>query len=181
VDIVLRRNDRISRLGSLGEQLAEEALIAQGFVNVRNLNRHSTNHEYADLLAERGGTRYFIGVKSRNEFQLGGLKRNDSYNFVLAPDALNRWLKSSGKTTEQITELLLSRVRYLADRYDAVPAWITIPIRASECSYAVYFGLVEALGRKRVVPMTPKAMATYECLKGWTRDVRITSNLLNSE
>jgi hypothetical protein len=179
MDVKLSIKERTGRLGVIGESLAEEALRRSGFTNVQNLNLLRHNHEFADLLAERGGQRYFIGVKARNEFQQGGQKRNESYNFVLVPDAVNRALKLSGKTAPEITTLLLARVRWLASQYDAIPAWITIPIRAAESTYAVYFGLVEALGNKRVVPMTPKAISTYECLCDWTTDPRVTTSLLN--
>jgi hypothetical protein len=58
--------ERKSRLGLLGELLAEEWLPAAGFKDVENLNRKVRNCPFGDILATRNGTRFFIGVKSRN-------------------------------------------------------------------------------------------------------------------
>ena len=63
---------RRSLLGVFGEQLAAEALEKNGFRNVQNLNDERSNYPYADLIAEREGARFFIGVKARNERRADG-------------------------------------------------------------------------------------------------------------
>ena len=169
---------RISKLGSLGEELAEEALLRNGFEQVRNLNDSCHNQPFADLLAEKQGSRYFIGVKARNEKQANGML-NASYNCVLVANDKNNALKAQGKTTEDITRLTLERVQQLADKFSAIPAWIAVPIRPEERTYAVYFGLLEELGIQRSIPMTHTARMNYQCLVDWVADDRITPELTN--
>jgi hypothetical protein len=89
---------------------------------------------------------------------------NESYNLVLIPDAANARLKEQGKTTDQITSMLLAEVSSLAADLDATPAWATVSIRPRAGTYSAYFGLVAQLGNRRSVLMTPKACATYRCL-----------------
>jgi hypothetical protein len=129
-------------------------------------------------LAERAGSRYFIGVKTRNEERdIGGL--NESYNCVLVPDAVNRMLKVRGNSTDQITALALAQVQTLATQFQAIPAWIAVPTRPKKGAYAVYFGLWSDLGNRRSIPMTQTARQKYECLVNWTFDSRITPDLSN--
>jgi len=177
---LLRDTRRIGRLGELGEALAEDALRRNGFQNICNLNRERRhNYEFADLIAERKGERFFIGVKARNEMRSNGVGLNESYNFVLINDVANSAMKLAGKSRAEITELLLQHVHRLAAAHEATAAWITIPVRPREGTFSVYFGEVRTLGMKRCVPMTPKALASYECLVPWEYDSRIVEDLLN--
>ncbi|RWA96022.1 hypothetical protein [Mesorhizobium sp.] len=64
---IIARIRRTSKLSRLGEILAAEALALNGFSGIRDLNGDIHNHPFADLLAEKSGKRYFIGVKTRNE------------------------------------------------------------------------------------------------------------------
>ena len=68
------------------------------------------------MLATKDGVRYFIGVKTRNEMRQGDVGLNESYNLVLIPDTANARLKEQGKTTDQITSMLLAEVSSLAAR-----------------------------------------------------------------
>jgi hypothetical protein len=137
------------------------------------------NYPFGDILATRDGVRYFVGVKSRNEMRQGDVGLNEAYNLVLISDAMNAKLKSEGKTTDQITALLLAEVTILAETHKAVPAWITVPIRARDGTYSAYFGLLSRLGNRRSVPMKPDACKTYECLARDVADPRVTADLLN--
>src|SRR5580693_10207116 len=100
--------ERITKLGRLGEDLVEERLRVQGFADIENLNLRRNNYPFGDILATKEGVQYFIGVKARNEMRQGGIGLNESYNLVLIPDAVNRKLKEQGKTTNQITSMLLT-------------------------------------------------------------------------
>jgi hypothetical protein len=173
--ILKPQSPRISRLGQLGEM--EEALKANGFQDVRNLNHSRHNQPFADLLAEKDGSRYFIGVKARNEKQCGG-RLNDSNNCVLVANDKNMAHKALGKTTGEITQMALEQVCQLA-AFEAIPAWMTIPIRADEGTYSVYFGLLSQLGNQRSIPMTTNARKGYQCLVDWVVDKRITPDLTN--
>jgi hypothetical protein len=172
--------ERITRLGRLGEILAAERLKHNGFTDVDDLNAGRTNFPFADLLATSGGVRYLIGVKTRNEMRQGFVGLNESYNLVLVSDRLNYELKAQGKTTAQITAMLWAEVAELAKRYDATPAWITVPIRATAGTYSAYFGVVANLGNIRSVKMTRVACAGYRCLGRDISDVRVTPDLLNA-
>jgi hypothetical protein len=107
----------------------------------------------------------------------GDVGLNESYNLVYA---LNRRLKEQGKTTEQITTMLLTEVSKLATDLDATPAWATVSIRPKEGTYSAYFGFVARLGNRRSVPMTPKDCAKYDCLARDPANPRITADLLNA-
>ena len=176
----LLKLERISKLGRLGEDLVAERLQHHGYTNIENLNVRRHNFPFGDLLATKNCIRYFIGVKARNEMRQGDVGLNESYNLVLIPDALNRRLKEQGKTTDQITAMLLAEVSKLALDLDATPAWATVSIRPREGTYSAYFGLVARLGNRRSVPMTLKDCAKYDCLARDLSDTRITIDLLNA-
>jgi hypothetical protein len=124
--------------------------------------------------------RHFIGVKARNEMRQGDAGLNESYNLVLVSDQLNARLKEQGKTTDQITSMLLAEVSALAAGLDATPAWATVSIRPRAGTYSAYFGLVAQLGNRRSIPMTSKACTAYECLARDRLDPRVTLDLLNA-
>lgn len=172
--------ERISKLGRLGETLAEEQLNANGFSNVKNLNE-SINYPFADLVAELKGVRFLISVKTRNEFQANG-KLNPCFNAVNPNQAVLRALKAEGKTEDQITAIIWEAVDHLASRWGARPAWISIPMRPEEGTYAAYFGEVAQIRHRRSIPMTAEACRRYRKLapRG-TFDHRITKGLSNRE
>ena len=144
--MTLLKLERISRLGRLGEDLVAERLQLHGYSDIENLNLRRHNYPFGVLVATKNGIRYFVGVKARNEMRQGNVGLNEFYNLVLIPDALNRRLKEQGKTTDQITAMLLAEVSKLAAGLDATPAWATVSIRPREGTYSAYFGLVLGLG-----------------------------------
>lgn len=159
--MLLSVNDRISLLGRVGEEIAAECLLRNRFTDVVDLNSINRNYPFADIMAVKDGIRFFIGVKTRNEMQQGGTALNASYNLVLANNARNRILKEQGYAVEQITGMLLDEVRTLAQKVEAVPAWITVPVDVMTSTYSAYFGLLEDLGHKRSVPMTMAVRKRY--------------------
>jgi hypothetical protein len=172
------RIERTSKLGRIGEQLAEECLTAAGFTDVKNLNR-GTNFPYADILAKRGGKPFLIGVKSRNEFQANGAI-NPTYNAVLIRDDKKRLLEGQGKTEFQITAILWDGVDQIAARWNATPAWVTVAMRPERGTYSAYFGLVSVIRHRRSIPMKPAERAAYlELAAIGTKDPRVTADLLN--
>jgi hypothetical protein len=171
--------ERITKLGRLGEDLVAERLKDQGYTGIENLNLRRHNYPFGDILATKEGIRYFIGVKARNEMRQGDVGLNESYNLVLIPNVVNRKLKEQGRTTDQITSMLLAEVDKLAGQLNATSAWATVSIRPKVGTYSAYFGLVTHLGNRRSVPMTPKACAAYHCLARNLHDARVTPELLN--
>ena len=131
--------ERITKLGRLGEDLVAERLKVQGYTAIENLNLRRHNYPFGDILATKNGNRYFIGVKARNEMRQGDVGLNKSYNLVLIPTAVNRKLKERGKTTDQITSMLLAEVDRLAQQLKATSAWATVSIRPREGTYSAYF------------------------------------------
>lgn len=90
-------------------------------------------------------------MKTRNEDRdIRGL--NESYNCVLVPDPVNKRLKLGGASVDQITAMALRQVHALAACL--IPAWVTLPMRPVQGTYAAYFGLLTALGNKRSIPVT---------------------------
>lgn len=63
----------------------------------------------------------------------------------LDTDALNKRLKNQGKTTDQITVMLLAEVSKLATHLDATPAWGNVSIRPRDGTYSAYFCSSHAL------------------------------------
>jgi len=173
------RLERITRLGALGEQLAAGSLRSAGFDYVVDLNEQRRNYPFADLLAERNGKRYLVGVKTRNEMRQGDIGLNASYNLVLINDAANKELKRQGLSVDEITARLLAQVHELASQHDAKAAWITVAVRPRKAEYSAYFGLVSDLGNRRSVPMTERARANYMCIADCVVDPRITADLKN--
>ena len=172
------RIERTTKLGRLGEQLAEERLIAAGFANVRNLNR-GVHFPYADILATKGGQLFLIGVKSRNEFRDNG-KLNPCYNAVLIRDEKKRLLEGLGKTESQITAILWEGVDKIAERWRATPAWVAVAARPEQGTYSAYFGLVSVIRHRRSIPMKLEDRAAYVQLAPiGTKDARVTADLLN--
>ena len=175
----LLRIERITKLGRIGENLVAESLADHGYTDIENLNARRHNYPFGDLLATKDGMRYFIGVKARNEMRQGYVGLNESYNLVLISDRLNSDLKHQGKTTDEITSMLLGEVHELAAGLGATAAWATVPVRPKAGTYSAFFGLVAQLANRRSVPMTPKACAMYECLAHNRSDLRVTPDLLN--
>jgi hypothetical protein len=178
--MALLRIERTTRLGRLGEILAAESLEEHAFTDVVDLNARRINYPFADLLAARAGRRFFVGVKTRNEMQRGGVERNESYNLVLIRDAVNTALKNDGKTTAEITRALLTEVQDMASAHDAEPAWVAVAVRPLDGTFSAYFGTVSELGNRRSIPMTPEACKSHECLARDRLDPRITPDLINA-
>jgi hypothetical protein len=172
------RIERTSKLGRLGEQLAEDRLHDAGFKDIRNLNR-GVNFPYADILASRAGKPFLIGVKSRNEFQENG-KINPTYNAILIRDDKKKLLEGLGKTEAQITAILWDGVDQIAARWNATPAWVTVALRPERGTYSAYFGLVSAIRHRRSIPMKLADRSAYtELAPVGTKDPRVTADLLN--
>ena len=108
---------------------------------------------------------------------MGGL--NPSYNCFTVAGPMGRRLKESGLSVDDITRLALDEIFAMAARYDAVAAWLTVPVRPLEQSYAAYFGFVSELGNRRSIPMTLAARDQHICLADWTMDERISPRLTN--
>ena len=172
------RIERTTKLGRLGERLAEERLIAAGFTSVQNLNR-GINFPYADVLASKNGQRYLIGVKSRNEFQDNG-KLNPCYNAVLIRNDKKKVLEGLGKTEAQITAILWEGIDEIAAHLAGNTAWIAIALRPEQGTYSAYFGLVSDIRHRRSIPMKPADRDAYvELAPIGTKDARVTADLLN--
>jgi Holliday junction resolvase-like predicted endonuclease len=173
-------NERTTRLGRLGEELAAERLKANGFSHVTDLNAGQPKNAYGDILATRDGRRFLISVKTRNEMRQGGAKRNESYNLVQIRHSRNAELKRQGKDPNEVTRMLLREVVDLAKSRDAEPAWVVVTVRPKAATYSAYFGVLSELGKKRSVPMTVDALRNYECLARGLVDAQITPDLLNN-
>ncbi len=174
------RSERTTRLGYLGEILAEECLKAVGANEVQNLNL-GTNFPFADLIAELSGIRYLISVKSRNEFQANG-KLNPCYNAVKFNDTVVKALQAEGKSESEITAIIWAAVDDLAQRWNAIPAWIVVPMRPQESCYSAYFGEVSMIRHRRSIPILPSDRVRYtELAPLGTYDARITADLRNRD
>jgi hypothetical protein len=117
------------------------------------------NHPFGDLYAERGGGRYLVGVKTRNQFQASGLF-NPTYN-----------IRKKGVDVEAI-----------ATRHNAELAWVAIqviPERQVYCAYFGTLGMIEDRGERFSVPMTAASTGKYECLARDEMDREISPEWTN--
>lgn len=149
---------RRKQLGDLGERWTTQLLENAGFTSVKDLNAIRYNHPGGDFLAVRGRQLYFITVKARNKYQQRTRRLNGGYNIY--PE----------------------RVRRAAEQYkDTIPAWLTIQLDTDSRCYSAYFGTIASLRNPLAVavPMTPLAIAGYECLAHEKFDPAITSELSN--
>jgi hypothetical protein len=115
-----------------------------GFRDVRDMNVETSNHPFGDIYAERDGTRYLIGVKTRNKYQVTGLL-NPTYN-----------IRKRG-----------ADVGSIARRYNAILAWVAISVIPEQRTFNAYFGTIEQIeenGERFSIPMRPKQTSNYECL-----------------
>ncbi len=133
---------RRKQLGDLGERWTIQLLEDAGFKSVNDLNAIRYNHPGGDFLATRRRQLFFISVKARNKYQQRTRRLNGGYNIY--PE----------------------RVRLAAKQYDAIPAWLTIQLDTDKRCYSAYFGTINSLRNPLAVavPMTPHAVAAYECL-----------------
>lgn len=138
------RVQRLRALGDWGEKKAVGLLRRAGFRNVRDLNAESSNHPFGDIFAQRNSTRYLIGVKTRNKYQVNGLI-NPTYN-----------VRKRGVD-----------VGAIARQHNAILAWVAIPVVPEEQSFSAYFGTkdqIEDAGERFSIPMKPEQTRGYECL-----------------
>jgi Holliday junction resolvase len=155
---MLTRYERQIAIGGWGERRASILLKGAGFSAVRDLNEETHNHPFGDIYAERGGTRYLIGVKARNKYTDKG-RLNETYN---------------------IRKKHMD-VRILADRHKAELSWVTIQVVPELQSFWAFFGTIvqnEKSGERFSIRMKPKYTKDYECL-GEGRDVTIRSEWSN--
>jgi hypothetical protein len=167
---------RISKLGALGEDLADEWLSSLGC----SCARTPRNYPFADMIGAWNGKKYFIGVKARNEMQMGGHDYNESYNIVKISDPKRRVLEDQGRTEVDITRMLWEEVRSLAAKHDATPAWVTVSVLPKKGIYSAYFGEVPDNYPNRSIRMTLDARRNYSPRIENVRDARITPDLLNT-
>lgn len=157
------------------------------FGPVINLNDIRPNYPFADILAKRDGIWYFTGVETRNEQRDIGGVLNKEYNIIEVGRAQGKMLSAQGKTERQITDLLWAEVQTLAcgvraltGGYDAVPAWVTVAIRAIEGNYCAFFDLASKEAHRRSIPMKLEDRRRYQRLADHEFDARITANLSNA-
>ena len=131
---------RFKKLGDIGESIADELLLTNGFDNVKNLNDVKVNFPFADFLAEKEGNRYLISVKTRNKYERSG-KLNSRY-------------KLGSKVYEHIQSLLAQN-----EWENCIPAWIAIAI--GPCHFDGYFGTIAQLSGGRGINMSNKAVQNY--------------------
>ncbi|MDE2127979.1 MAG: hypothetical protein KGJ62_15465 [Armatimonadetes bacterium] len=138
------RVQRLHALGVWGEHKAVALLKRAGFSDVCELNAQFPNHQFADILAERDGKKYLIGVKTRNKYQASG-RLNPTYN-IRKKEA---------------------DIQALADRHEAVLAWVAISVVPEQQKFSAYFGTIDEIqssGERFSIPMTPEHTARYDRL-----------------
>jgi hypothetical protein len=148
---------RRKELGNLGESWTVRLLKRARFRSIHDLNERRYNHPGGDFRADRDGVRYFITVKARNKYRQGTRSLNGAYN------------------------IFPNKVCKYAQQYDAVPAWLTIQVDTDLQSFSAYFGTIDSLHNPSAVgvPMTPSAVAGYECLAKDRFNAQIVPELSN--
>jgi hypothetical protein len=151
--------ERTKALGTWGENKAIDLLKKAGFNDVRDMNAAVANHPFGDIYAERGGSRYMIGVKTRNKYQVSGIL-NPTYN-VRKRNA---------------------NVEIIAQRHNALLAWVAISVVPEKQELSAYFGTIaqiEDRGERFSIPMKPDQTCKYECLANKESDASISHEWTN--
>ena len=149
----LSDRERTKALGLWGEKTAITLLQKAGFDLVKDMNAEYSNHPFGDIYAERKGTRYMIGVKTRNKHQASG-PLNATYN-----------VRKRG-----------ANVALIAKRHNAILAWVAIQTIPEEQTYCAYFGTIfqiEDRGERLSIPMQPHRTPAYECLANQVFDATL--------
>lgn len=133
---------RSKRLGDVCESLTVELLKQKGFTNIRSLNAERMNYPFADVYAERGDQRFVISIKGRNKFENNG-NLNARYKL--------------GANCE-------THAAAAARQFDSQAAWVTLQVDPRAGVFSAYFGTLAGLCGNLGVPMTQKAVESYECL-----------------
>jgi len=120
---------RKKSLGELGELFAIKTLVDLEFDTIRNVNDDAMNEKFADIVCEKGGSRYVISVKARNMYQLNGTL-NSRYNL-------------GGKVYEHAD--------YAEKKYKATAYWMAIQFDLNH--YSVFFGSLESLQGSSGIPV----------------------------
>lgn len=144
----LTEHERKDALGRWGEIKAITLLRRANFTNVRDLNEPTPHHPFGDVLAERDGNRYLIGVKTRNKFKVHGLL-NTEYN-----------MRKKG-----------ADVAALAEQYEAQPAWVTIQVVPELGIFWAYYGT--DLTKRLWISMRERDTEKYTCLADQEADATI--------
>ncbi len=140
----LTQRERTKALGDWGERTAATVLKRAGFSRIHDLNAHRFNHPFGDILAERKGRRFLIGVRTRNKLSAGGVL-NAAYNICRKG----------------------AELAALAALYRAEPAWVTAQVDVEAQRYSCFFGTMAEITAAKVrysVVMTEEATRGYECL-----------------
>lgn len=149
----LTQRMRTKALGDWGERTAAAALEWAGFAGIFDLNSNRLNHPFGDLLAERDGKRFLVGVRTRNRLTANGVL-NASYNVC-----------KKGADLDGLSAI-----------YGAEPAWVTLQVDVEFQRYSCYFGTIAEINADRIrysVPMTEAATSRYECLARDRTDLQI--------
>ena len=136
--------DRFKKLGDIGEAIAVTLLQEAGFTDIENLNSSlGANVKYFDIRAKRGKKNYVVSVKARNKFENSG-KLNSRYKLFDDPKSVMVEAKT---------------------KYNCEVAWVTVAVDIPNGTLDAYFGPLASLeGNKKGVPMSEKAIGSYERL-----------------
>lgn len=140
IELTSTEGKRFKSLGDIGELLAKQLLLENGFIDVVDLNGLKANFPFADFSATKNDVQYLISVKARNKYENNG-KINSRY-------------KLGSKSYEHIKVLLTT------DEFkNHKPAWLAIALE--EKTFDAYFGLIEQLNSSRGINMSAKAKSSY--------------------
>jgi hypothetical protein len=151
------RNLRQNRLAI---EIACECLNINGFAKVaRNKDQGTFPDTYVTATDTLSGVEYLIGITSRGEVGADG-KLNPAYNVVHS--AADR-----------------RRAKVLATHMKRTLAFIAIPLRETNGSYAAFFGELAPLDFPIEVPMLPQDRLRYRQLAPFTPDARVKELFTN--
>jgi hypothetical protein len=134
-------------------ELACECLANSGFKNVaRNKDQGTFPDAYATAVDGTTGIEYLIGITGRVETKADG-DWDPSFNLVRTDDDRRK-------------------ARALANGMNKRLAFVAIPLRRSDASYAAYFGELEPIGFPRSLPMLLPNRSGRQ-ITSYTPDLRV--------
>ena len=147
---------RTKELGQFGETLMVEALTKEGYA----CEIFEGNHPLFDILAVRGDDRRIISIKTRNATTSKNTEKKDGYSLLYSRQKAD-------------PEARVRAAAATARACNATAYWACVRVDVEPQIYDIYWGLIDDLPNKKVVPMSPTDRGGHERLAEGVFDQRI--------
>ena len=153
---------RTEELGQFGATKVVEALTKKGYA----CTIFEGNHPLFDILAVRGDDRRIISIKTRNATTSKNTEKRDGYSLLYSRQKAD-------------PEARVRAAAAMARAYNAKAYFACVRVDVDGQIYDIYWGLIDNLPNKKVVPMSPTDRERHERLAEGVFDQRIEARWSN--